>query len=117
MKETFRPLDRQPANILIFNAMAALVPPREHPQALRHEERGGKTTATIEVFVNGVAVPFKGAFDEAVKAVFARYDKDLEDAAINRLKSIPMLSNLYNAIEDAEWKIREALAAITKEQQ
>lgn len=106
-----RLLSREPANVLLFNAICAVCPSKELLETFNIEAKGEDTEATVEVRVNGVLVPFVGALDQAVKTILAKHKDLVREAAVRLLTESP-LAGLQASIQDAEEKIRAALAAV-----
>lgn len=112
MSEMIKLLSEQPANIIIFNAMAKVCDDVcEHFKILPN---GDETTAKIEVFVNGISVPFEASFSEVITMLIDNYEKDVKEEAI-KLITESSLSELYNDIQNAEWNIREKLEKIMED--
>lgn len=116
MSETIKILAGKPAIVAVMNAMCEVLGPDS--DIIKHfgiPADGDLSEVQVEVKVNGIVVPFVECLQPAMDRILASIDKEVEDKAIELLKSSPTLSNLYNEIENAEWKIREALEAVTKE--
>jgi hypothetical protein len=108
--EEVKILRREPANILLFNAICAVCSRDELMQTFNITGKCDATTATVQVLVNGVEVPFAGALDKAVEDILSGQKDRIREEAVKLLTESP-LADLYATIQDAEAKIRSALRA------
>lgn len=108
MSDRVELLDRTNGAVLLVNAMA------EAGALERFGILGDPATADVQVFVNGVEVPFAACLASAVDAIYANLDAEIAEKA-KVLLSGTALGQLQTAIEQAQWAIEDSLKVIQEQ--
>jgi len=114
--EAIDPTAYNAPSVMLINAMAALAGDAGDIAEIFKLEyvKGEKPTVDVQLFVNGVSVPFAAAVTFAWESLNAKINKKVEERALE-LVSRARLDKLLNALENAEWQIEDALEKALKE--
>ena len=110
-------LDRKSLNLALFEAMVYLSDKQGRAllEVFGITADGDATEVEMQanVTVNGITVPFAEALEAAVNRMLQtfdeKFDKLVEDAAVK------LVTELMQEVENAEWRIRDALRTLEAE--
>jgi hypothetical protein len=97
--------DRNPASVLIINAMALIEKDGEFQRKFVGD---GGPNCEVKLTVNGHEVDVVTALADAWKRIEARVDERAREMAVEMIRGA-QLADLLQAIQNAEWQIQDAL--------
>ncbi len=118
MPEVINPLTRQNPEVILWNAMCAVVKDDQNIidmfkiQYPPHDPDAG--TVSVQVLVNGVEVPFIDSVKKGLETLMGSFDEAVLDKAKELITEQPTLLNLQSKLSEADWAINEALEAVLK---
>ena len=95
--------------VIIMNAMSMNAEAKDFFETYHMLRDGTGSVVDIEIRVNGVVVPFMKAMEEAIAHMTKNLDEEIKKEAIKMIVNRPVLQNLINDLENAEWTISKAL--------
>jgi hypothetical protein len=103
-------------SVMLINAMAALAGDKGDIAEIFKLEytKGEKPMVDVQLFVNGVSVPFAAAVTFAWESLNAKINKKVEERALALVNGSGLI-DLKNALDNAEWQIEEALKKALKD--
>lgn len=105
MSETINVIDSSIPAILILNAMTAVA---NHGDIIEKFRVVNGPNVEVTLLVNGVEVPVVAALVDCWERLEAERDEAIKKAAL-ALITETHLDGLYDAIKDAEWRIKQQL--------
>lgn len=116
--EKVSPVAYNPACVMLLNAMAALAGDKGDIAEIFALEfkKGEQCLVDVQLIVNGVSVPFTAAVTFAWESLNKKINKKVEERALELLNGSGLI-DLKNAIDDAQWKIEDALRKALEDKQ
>jgi hypothetical protein len=109
--EAVDPTSYHTSSIMLINAMAALAGDKGNIAEifkLEYPPDAERPTVDVQLFVNGVSVPFKESIEDAWQQLEASIDREVHKRAMELL-SRSRFDKLISALDNAEWQIEDAL--------
>jgi hypothetical protein len=113
--ESIDPLNRSAAGVMLMNAIAAAAEGTRFEEVFidqwQREHPNEPVMVDVVLTVNGVQVPFLESVNDGWKTLEQQLDKMILEKAYE-LCTGAGLDSLMNEIQNAEWKIRDALSKV-----
>lgn len=105
-------LNKKNAGALLLNAMVMVIPDKYDIKKIFNIP-DKSSEVEVELFINGMSVPYMAAVKEAWDVIQSGLNKSILEEA-EKLVSEAGLDKVRYAIQDANWKITEALGEALK---